>query len=48
MRTDDLPVAEFGFPGPLRDKLVEAVLSGEKTATTGLLAAYEYEGEAVP
>jgi diamine N-acetyltransferase len=32
----DLPKAEFGFPGPLRDKLVAAILSGEKTSTTGL------------
>jgi uncharacterized protein YhfF len=48
MTADDLPVAEFGFPGPLRDKLVSAILSGEKTTTTGLLAVYEYEGEAVP
>jgi uncharacterized protein YhfF len=37
-------VAEFGFPGPLRDALVEAILRGEKTATTGLLAAYRREG----
>ena len=32
-----LPVAEFGFPGPLRDRLVAAILVGEKVATTGLL-----------
>ncbi|SEO19503.1 ASCH domain-containing protein [Actinacidiphila rubida] len=43
-----LPVAEFAFPGPLRDKLVGAILSGAKTSTTGLLAAYEAEGEALP
>jgi hypothetical protein len=24
--TTDLPAAEFGFPGPLRDRLVAAVL----------------------
>ena len=40
----DLPAAEFGFPGPLRDKLVAAILRGEKTSTTGLLAEYEREG----
>jgi uncharacterized protein YhfF len=34
---DDLPVMEFAFPGPLRDQLVAAVLSGAKTTTTGLL-----------
>ena len=43
-----LPVTEFGFPGALRDKLVGAILSGAKTSTTGLLAAYEAEGEALP
>jgi len=26
-------VCEFAFPGPLRDRLVGAVLRGEKTAT---------------
>lgn len=40
--------AEFGFPGPLRDKLVEAILSGAKTSTTGLLADYRATGEALP
>ncbi|HEX5993959.1 MAG TPA: hypothetical protein VFY84_02325 [Jiangellales bacterium] len=35
--TTDLPTFEFAFPGPLRDKLVAAVLDGTKTATTGLL-----------
>ncbi|MFD4244769.1 ASCH domain-containing protein [Streptomyces sp. NPDC058525] len=45
---DDLPPYLLGFPGPLRDRLVAAVLSGEKTSTTGLLAGYEAEGEALP
>ena len=48
MSREDLPVAEFAFPGPLRDQLVAAILSGEKTTTTGLLAGYEREGEALP
>lgn len=43
-----LPKAEFGFPGELRDRLVAAILSGAKTSTTGLLAAYEAEDEALP
>ncbi|MFJ9542116.1 ASCH domain-containing protein [Streptomyces sp. NPDC101225] len=43
-----LPKAEFAFPGPLRDRLVAAVLDGSKTATTGLLAEYEHEGERLP
>ncbi|MFC8176382.1 ASCH domain-containing protein [Streptomyces sp. NPDC057250] len=38
----------LAFPGPLRDRLVAAVLSGEKTATTGLLLEYEAEGEELP
>jgi uncharacterized protein YhfF len=44
---DDLPLAEFGFPGPLRDELVAAVLAGKKTSTTGLLEEYRREGEPV-
>jgi uncharacterized protein YhfF len=46
--TTDLPVFEFAFPGPLRDKLVAAVLEGSKTTTTGLLQDYEIEGEPLP
>ncbi|MFI6599641.1 ASCH domain-containing protein [Nonomuraea sp. NPDC050536] len=42
------PAAEFAFPGPLRDQLVAAILSGEKTTTTGLLADYEYAGDPLP
>ena len=38
----------FAFPGPLRDKLVAAVLAGKKTATTGLAIEWEVEGEALP
>jgi uncharacterized protein YhfF len=48
MPTDDLPVAEFAFPGPLRDRLIAAILSGEKTTTTGLVADYEHENEPLP
>ena len=44
---DELPTAEFGFPGPLRDRLVAAILSGVKTSTTGLLEEYRREGEPV-
>ncbi|MET8847683.1 ASCH domain-containing protein [Amycolatopsis sp. NPDC004625] len=40
--------AEFAFPGPLRDKLVAAILAGEKTTTSALLAEYERAGEALP
>ena len=45
---DDLPVAEFAFPGPLRDQLVAAIVAGEKTTTTGLLAEYERESRPLP
>ncbi|MCZ1006036.1 ASCH domain-containing protein [Streptomyces lydicus] len=44
----DLPQFELGFPGPLRDRLVSAVLSGAKTATTGLLIEYERGEEPLP
>ncbi len=43
-----LPTAEFAFPGPLRDRLVGAILDGAKTSTTGLVVDYEHEGEALP
>jgi uncharacterized protein YhfF len=48
MSAGDLPVIEFGFPGPLRDQLVAAVLAGSKTTTTGLVADYEHENEPLP
>jgi uncharacterized protein YhfF len=48
MPADGLPVAEFAFPGPLRDQLVAAIMAGEKTTTTGLLAEYEHENEPLP
>ena len=42
--SERLPKAEFGFPGPLRDKLVAAILRGEKTASAGLLEEFKREG----
>jgi uncharacterized protein YhfF len=45
---DDLPVAEFAFPGPLRDQLVAAIMSGSKTSTSGLMAQFERENEPLP
>lgn len=48
MTQDALPEALFGFPGPLRDQLVAAVLDGTKTSTTGLLQDYEFDGEPLP
>jgi uncharacterized protein YhfF len=44
----DLPLAEFGFPGPLRDALVAAILSGDKTSTTGLLEEYRRGSSPLP
>ena len=44
VRVGDLPTAEFGFPGSLRDQLVAAILRGEKTSTTGLHEEYVREG----
>ncbi len=41
--------AEFGFTGTdLRDRLVAAILGGDKTSTSSLLSDYEQEGEALP
>ncbi|MEV1320440.1 ASCH domain-containing protein [Micromonospora arborensis] len=48
MEFDDLPLAEFAFPGPLRDSLVAAILSGAKTSTSALLIGYERANEALP
>lgn len=41
-------ICEFGLPGPLRDRLVDAVISGVKTATSSLLADWERDGEQPP
>ncbi|MCE4945598.1 ASCH domain-containing protein [Streptomyces albulus] len=48
MGNDDLPTLELAFPGPERDRGVAAIVSGQKTALTGLLEIYEHAGEAVP
>ena len=42
---DDLPRSEFAFPGPLRDRLVSAILDGSKTSTSSIAAEYEREDE---
>jgi LPPG:FO 2-phospho-L-lactate transferase len=44
----DLPIAEFAFPGPLRDQLVAAILTGAKTSTTSTLVEYSIEHEPLP
>jgi uncharacterized protein YhfF len=43
-----LPIAEFGFPGPLRDQLVAAILDGSKTSTSSLVIEYVVENEPEP
>ncbi|MGO1056862.1 ASCH domain-containing protein [Crossiella sp. CA198] len=48
MDLDGLPKAEFGFPGPLRDRLVAAILGGAKTTTSALVLSYEAAGEPLP
>lgn len=49
-RIDGLPVSEFGWKGTplLRRRLVDLILSGEKTAGAGLVLDYEAEGEKIP
>ncbi|MFP7834623.1 ASCH domain-containing protein [Marisediminicola sp. LYQ134] len=46
--SDDLPIIEFAFPGPLRDRLLAAIESGAKTTTSSLLVEYEVGDEPVP
>jgi uncharacterized protein YhfF len=46
---EELRIAEFGFPGDLRDRLVRAILDGGKTATASLVLEYELDpGERLP
>lgn len=41
-------MGEYAFPGPLRDRLVAAILAGEKTSTSSLLLEYRLDGEPLP
>jgi uncharacterized protein YhfF len=43
-----LPRGEYAFPGPLRDRLVAAILNGSKTSTASLEDEYLREGEPLP
>ena len=45
---DELPIIEFASAGPLREKLVAAIVAGEKTATSSLVEAYASAGESLP
>jgi uncharacterized protein YhfF len=44
----EFDLMELGSPGAVRDRLVEAVVRGEKTATSSLLVQYEQAGEPLP
>lgn len=46
-RVDGLRALELGTPGPLRQRLTGLVLAGAKTATAGLVAEYDEDGEAI-
>lgn len=48
MDINTLPEAHYGEPGPLRDRLVAAVLNGEKTGTSALALEYQAAGESLP
>jgi uncharacterized protein YhfF len=47
MDADGAPAC-FAFPGPLRDRLVGAILAGAKTSTSSLLGDYERGNEPLP
>jgi uncharacterized protein YhfF len=44
----ELPISEFAFPGPLRDRLICAILDGRKVTTTSLALEYEIGREPLP
>lgn len=46
--SSELPRSEFAFPGPLRVRLVDAILDGRKTTTTSLAQEYEIGQETLP
>lgn len=43
-----LPRGEYVFPGPLRDRLIAAILDGSKTSTSSLAVEYEIDGDPLP
>jgi uncharacterized protein YhfF len=48
MDWDELPVAEFAFPGPLREQLIAAIVAGEKTTTSSLADGYDPVSDPLP
>lgn len=45
---DDLPVVEYAMPGPLRDRLVVAIVADEKTTTSALYEEWRRDHEPLP
>jgi uncharacterized protein YhfF len=43
-----MEAVRFSFPGPERDRLVDAVLKGEKTAASSLLAEWILDDQELP
>lgn len=43
-----MEAVSFAFPGPERDRLVDAVLEGRKTATSSLLAEWLLDDQELP
>lgn len=46
--TEPIPLFELGEPGLMRDRLVDAVLAGRKTATSSLRVFYEMDDTWLP
>lgn len=46
--TEPIPLFELGEPGLMRDRLVDAVLQGRKTATSSLRVFYEMDDAWLP
>jgi len=44
----ELPISEFAFPGPLRERLISAILDGRKVTTTSLALEYEIGRDPLP
>ncbi|WP_241973003.1 hypothetical protein [Cryobacterium sp. TMT2-14] len=44
----EFQIAEFGFPGPLRERLIAAILACTKTSTSSTLVEYSIEDEQLP
>ncbi len=44
----DLPIIQFGLHADTMDSCAQGVINGSKRATTGLHAAYEFDGDSLP